>query len=406
MIPTLAVLEKKCKALGLVVKQSGKRPAKADYVQALRAHFLPKDYPAGLPYEEISPMLCFAVWNLKEDEAEAVWASDRWIAEWKENGCRGIFHRVVGVGSFMHSRTVSLKTWRFQELQRQILPEVVTEIEKVFADSVTLDLELIIEKPVDTRPYTAKGEVTKTSLHSTTAVLHLESASAHKLQREQDAPLHFKVLDVVKWKGQDARRTPLRVRLDWREDVMKMVAANPVLAPLFHKPQSTRVAKKAFFDNVVASGGEGVILKNLESLYEATTSRGRAAWVKAKKRIEFDAFVSGFKRGEAGSGWENLVGALEFSVHTERGVHVLGYVTNLTMEDRVAMSEFDGTLVSLKAEMYGKVAEISGQDVSAREMRLSHCTLDRWRTGTGDQKSADECRVSLKDLEVASAWVG
>ena len=53
--------------------------------------------------------------------------------------------------------------------------------------------------------------------------------------------------------------------------------------------------------------------------------------------------------------------------------------------------------------LYGRVAEISGQDISARELRLSHCTLERWREGA-DLKIEAECVTSLADLKTAAEW--
>lgn len=66
-----------------------------------------------------------------------------------------------------------------------------------------------------------------------------------------------------------------------------------------------------------------------------------------KRRQEYDAFVTGFKRGEKGTAWENLVGALEFSVHTKTGeTHVIGYATNLPSkpERRSATTTRNGTV--------------------------------------------------------------
>ena len=103
---------------------------------------------------------------------------------------------------------------------------------------------------------------------------------------------------------------------------------------------------------MVAEGGEGVVLKYLGAGYEDSSSRKRGVWVKVKKRIEYDAFVSGFKLGEPGSGWEDLVGALEFSVMTETGgKHVIGYCTNITLETRKNWT------VSVKTWRYQEVTD-------------------------------------------------
>lgn len=403
MLPNLSELKSKCQKLNLPVVQAGKREAKADYVKVLREHFLKRDYPMGLPYEELTPMLCFASWNLTEAELKGIWRNPEWIAQRKENGCRMTLYFVPKVGVFATSRTISLKTYRLQELTDKLLFNN-------FQDSpgmITLDVEAIVEKPVDTTPYTAKGQVTKSSLHSTTAILSLEGSNSRRLQRDQDAPLTFKVLDVTQWGGVDLRKQALAHRLEKVNLFFDWIRTTELASNFIYLPVE-KVDKQKFLESIWEDGGEGVVLKNLRSTYEDSTSRRRDAWVKVKKRVEFDCFVSGFKRGEPDGEFRNLVGALEFSVNLTNGkTHVLGYPINMTLEERNRISIYDPATdtVSMISSMYNRVAEISGQDISAREFRLSHCTFDRWREDEGDTKLAEECVVDFADLQQAAEWV-
>lgn len=402
MLPNLNELKKKCQALNLPVVQKGKREAKSDYVSVLREHFLKRDYPMGLPFEELTPMLCFASWNLEPAELAGIWRNQEWIAQSKENGCRLTLYFVPGVGVFATSRTVSVKTYRLQELTGKLLFSGFDQSPRL----ITLDCEVIIEKPVDTTPYTAKGQMTKSSLHSTTAVLSLEDNNSKKLQRDQQAPLKFKVLDITH-DGEDLRKSPLRGRLDHIKEFFKFIRQTEISDYFIELPY-TSIDKKAYLEELWSKGGEGVVLKNLRSTYVDSSSRQRDAWVKVKKRVEFDCFVTGFKRGDAGQGFENMVGALEFSVNLTNGkTHVLGYPINMTLEERTRISEYNPETGEVKMipEMYGRVAEISGQDISAREFRLSHCTLDRWREEEGDIKLAEDCVVDFADLQQAAEWV-
>jgi ATP-dependent DNA ligase len=401
MLPVLAKLEAKAKSLGLTVKPAGKKVGKADVVKVLREHFLPL---GGLRYTELTPMLCFPIWDMELPEQEKVWTSPNWVAQEKLNGCRLVLHFVKGVGTFAHSRTISLKTYRYQELTDQLL---VRDFVPDF--DATIDCEVMVEKAIDTRGYTPKGELTKSSLHSTTAILHLEPEAARRIQKDQDAPLQFKCFDITSWQTRDCRGTPLEGRLKRLDEFAEKIQTTP-LRDWFSFPGHVREGKKEFFDRIIAAGGEGVILKNLRSTYEDSSSRRRDAWVKAKKRIEFDAFVTGFIRGERGTAWENLVGALTFSVNVEGGAkHEIANCSNLTLENRRKITVYDEATdtVSLLPQLYGKVAQVSGQDVSARSYRLSHATIDRWRPKNGpDAKRADDCVESLKDLKNAAEWVG
>ena len=407
MLPRLDKLVEECvAATGREPTPSGKKLSKDDCVQLLRQHHMPE---GGLPYEELTPMLCFAEWNLKPEEQEKVWTSPNWIAQKKLNGCRAVVHFVAGKGVFIHSRTISRRTYRFQELTQQCLFH-----DYVPHFSATVDCEVIVEKPVDTRNYTAKGEVTKTSLHSTTSILHLEAENARKIQQDQDAPLIFQAFDITKMqigdKTADYRKASLEQRLrvlGHFEERLKEEA--PQIAMFFSFPEWTKSNKREFFKKVVEDGGEGVILKNLRSPYIDSSSRRRDAWIKVKKRLEFDAFVTGFIRGDADTAWKNLVGALEFSVETDNGRHVIAYCTNLPLESRKKITVYDeaNDKVSLNPAVLGKVAEISGQDISARSLRLSHATIDRWRPKDGpDAKRKEQCVALMEDLRAAAAWVG
>lgn len=400
----LAELKEACREEELVVKQSGKREAKSDYVEALRAHYLAIDYPSGLPYEEVEPMKCFAIWNMSEAEQEEIWNSSNWIAQEKLNGCRMIMHFVKWVGVFAHSRTVSEQNYRYTELTAALLfKDFVPDFD------ATVDMEAYVEKAIDTRPYTdGAGCVTKSSLHSTSAIFHLRPENARKLQIEQGAPLIFKVFDILKINDRNLCQDPLRRRLKMLE-LFRGVIRETEIGKFFEFPGWTAIDKKVFYEDVLAGGGEGVVLKNLAAPYTATSSRLRDGWVKVKKGMEFDAFVTGFNRGHEGSAWRNLVGDLEFGVMLDNGkVHVLGKASNLTMEFRQMISRYDEATdtVSLDPTLLGKVAEISGQDISSRSLRLSHCTLDRWRDQVGDEKRKEDCVVVAADLRKAAEWVG
>ena len=404
MLPNLAILIKKCEEIGFSKDQipmKGRKLCKNDCVAVLSASTMPA---GGLLYEEVTPMLCFAEWNLKEAERKDIWTSQRWAAQKKLNGCRLEVHFVKGVGVFAHSRTISVKTWRFQELTDHLLfRNYVPDF------TASIDAEVIVEKPIDTRAYTAKGEVTKTSLHSTTSLLHIEASASLEIQVKQDAPLMVQTFDITKWNGKSCKSVPLYARLTILGDFMKRIGEDfDEIGQYFLFPEMVIDDKRGFAKKVFAEGGEGVILKNLEHKYVDSASRPRKGWVKVKKKREHDAFVTGYQLGTEGKGYENLVGSLEFSVNLKGGgTHMIGRPTNLSLDLRkkITVMGADGK-ATLNPKVLGKVAEISGQDISARELRLSHCTIERWRNKGADAKDASDCIEDLEDLKKAASWVG
>lgn len=392
-------LKKKCQDLGLSVSPQKGRASKKPFTDALREHFMKIDYPNGLPYEEISPMLCFPSWDLSQDEEKKIMASPSWGAQEKINGARGVLH-LLSSGTYLHSRFVSVKTFRMQELGDHLLFG-----DQKWSREIVLDVEIIIEKSVDTRPYTAKGEVTKSSLHSTVAVLHLAADSSKRLQKEQDTPLRFKILDILRVGDKDLRGMKLRDRIKRIDEVQKVLDSHSV-GQYFDILQMVTDNKREFLAEILKKGGEGLVLKNLDSTYESSTSRNRDGWVKFKRRREVDAFVTGYKLGEEGSGWENLIGALEFSVKTEDGSdHVIAYPTNITLEQRKKLTVLVNGQPTLHPKIYGLVAQVSGQDFSARALRLTHATIDRWRIKEPDRKLPEDCLLNLASVRTAAEWV-
>lgn len=202
---TLAELRKQAEALGLQVSPaSATRP----YVDALRFHFLQKDYPNGLPYAELCPMQAYNLWDFHPRQQNSVWKSHDWVAQRKLNGCRMILHFVRDVGIFANSRNVSVSTYRRHELTNYLLFRTLKP-----SFTAVIDAEALVEKAIDTRNYTTKGEVTKTSLHSTSAILRLRPECSRNLQIEQDAAIKIHAFDITNWMGSDLRKKKLAERL-------------------------------------------------------------------------------------------------------------------------------------------------------------------------------------------------
>lgn len=376
---------------------------KKDYIAALREHYLP---PEGLPYTELNPMLCYQGYKLKKEELEAIWQDRNWIVQRKLNGVRAVVHFVKNVGVFVHSKTVSVQNWRFVDITAQFL---FHEFIPIF--DATLDGEIIVDKPIDSRKNTSRGVVTQSSLHSVTSLLHLEAKRSRAIQREQNAPLMFHAFDCTSSEGKDLSSRPLSDRLR----ALHYLTSHGILmlkdlGEYFKVPRTKDFDKEQFFKDILDHGGEGVILKHLNSPYNITGGRPKSGWIKMKRGLDFDAFVSGFKRGKPGTEWENMVGALEFSVLIDDEPVPIAYISGFDMQLREFATQYnaDDDVVSLNPAVEMRVAAITGQDISSRELRISHAKIDRWRYEEygGDYKPYWDCVTTRKELLAASKWVG
>lgn len=373
----LSDLKKEALGCGLDVRQSGKRPAKEDYLQALRVHYLRRDFPNGLPYSEVTPMLCVDYWGLHPKEQDALWNDMNWVAQEKLNGVRLILHFVKGVGVFAHSRTISVHTYRRTELtERLLFGSYVPDF------TGTVDAECVCRG----------GDLQKTN-----ALLHMESEASTKFQKEQNCPLVAHVFDILSWQGTDLRGKKLCERLSYLPD-FRVAVTTADLGDYFAFPEIHLHGKKEVYDKILADGGEGVVLKNLNFTYVDSLRRCRVGWVKCKRQLVMDAYISGIERGRAGSDYENKIACLIFSVETEEGPLPIAKVSSLAWDYRKRVSLYDkgSNTVKLDVGQYGRVARLSGLELSMRARRLVHPRIVHWM----NHLSQEQCVYSFKDIEM------
>lgn len=408
----LAELKTECTKNGITVVRSGKREAKSDYESALAKFYWVKDHGAEPMPPQLHPMLARNLKDLTDEEKDFMWASARYVAEEKIDGCRSL--EFIGVmGNHFTSRRLSDRTYRYNENTAQVphlanlhLPEL---------QGTVIDGEFVCPKArIDTGKTT-----TLNGLQATVAILALNPKDAERVQREQDAWLVFKVFDLLQFKGQDwthynqaSRRNQLVVIVEFIK--AKYPDCKIELVPV------VLTDKKAFYDETVRKGGEGIMLKDIDAPYEASSSRTKAMF-KVKRFEEIDGFVTGFASGEIGAGWEKLVGGLEISAfdETSRALHAVAWVTNLTFEQRceatvcpecgipmvvswvnddgkrkvqdVHCKEHGTQSPALNKDWYNRVLVIRGQEITARVLRLKHATIVSER----HDKPVDECTIPL-----------
>jgi hypothetical protein len=112
-------------------------------------------------------------------------------------------------------------------------------------------------------------------------------------------------------------------------------------------------------------------------------------WVKRKRGVEIEAFVTGCKPGTPERGHSHLVGAVEFSVRDENGnAHPIAWVSGWNDVERQAMTEYDADgAVRLRRSYLGRSALVIGQEYSAKSRRLRHARLIRWISSPRNLKS-------------------
>ena len=415
MLLTLAELEGECQVRGLQVSGTGKggKLMKDDYIQALqnwsldglRAQGLLLPGRAWTSLHLKSPMLAQSQKAFKTDKLFQEFAGrEDVVAEIKQDGVRLLIAFTPGVGFELYSRNRSVSDFLFGSYTDQVYGWQRDITGNVLPFPFIIDGELISLNP------SVNGHiVTENILSAVVAMLGMNPAESYRMQAEAGYPLRFMAFDCLMLDGQSIMHEPLKARKKQLHEVITKLheAADKLALPQLKWVEEVSVVKGnyedkySFFKQVVDQGGEGLVLKTIDSPYNPVEARGGmgGGWIKMKRTTslsvgsDLDAFISGCVPGSGEL--EGLVGSLIFSVHLlpSGEVHELCRVSGLTDEIRRAVTAtgVNGE-VALNPAWMGRVAAVQGQDVSSRSRSLSHARILRWREGA-DSKSPAQCVI-------------
>lgn len=408
---SLAELKAEAKVRGVSASEGWKRK---DYVKAFQRQELAKleHIPWGMQKatEIDEPMLCFCEWNLSDDEKSLLWNSSDWVLEEKYDGVRMIIMYHPDEGFSFYSRNLSVANFLPVNYTEKILMDnhpnfegysTGSEWKDVYKKPFILDSEVISNSKNVSTVLGNRGVITETALQAIAALLALNSEQTLKIQEQEKDLIEFRIFDILYFNEDWVMSYPFNKRRELLEKLS---------GPLFNKGFNGTISriirrdKKEFYKRMLSSGREGCVAKNINSEY-VPTKRWRTHWVKIKRTMSqvmdtIEGWVSGFELGKEGKGWEDLVGALHISVSLEKedGTaedHVIARVTNIPLELRKKITIREKGEYKLHPEMYGKVAEVDGQSVSARKMSLTHPKLVRFRI----DKNKHQCTLKEADLK-------
>ena len=401
-------LDSRCRELGLVVKQAGNKLRKDDYVRALRNHFLLEKYGSidNIPWSMKFMLsieclqLCRRIQTLKESDQQKVWESDDWIAEEKVDGNRMALIWDADEKQFhFFSRNNSMVDYLPQDYKDTIY---ITSDNFDYDKNFVLDAEVISTSPnIETNDTQCL-----TQLQSTSALLALNPDDSIAIQRND--PLKFIVFDCL-YHDESYMDKPWVERHKQTEllcNILKEYNFNCELNPVIENTEYNKNKKREFFDELIDNQKEGIILKNKYAKYHATSSR-TIDCVKVKRSTsdsltnDIDAFITDYVVGNDDTRNENMVVGFVFSVRLEKedgtivnhNIAVCSNISDCIKEDATVID--DNGNVSLNNDYYFRVATLKGQNISARNMRLTHAVIDTWRL----DKSADGCEI-LKESEL------
>ena len=191
----------------------------------------------------------------------------------------------------------------------------------------------------------------------------------------------------------DVRKYPFSKRRQLRHLIVKMLSDN--LLP-FYEVEGEDINKIEFTENILSSGGEGSILKNLHAPYISSmrSSRGHRAAMKVKQSIstmlskensslmeDFDVFITGANPPKSDR-IKDMIGSLSCSVYIRKKdgttvEHEIANVSGISHEwkKKLACVDVETGKISLNPEYEGKVISIDGLALTASKLKFQHATL-------------------------------
>ena len=344
--------------------------------------------------------LCRRIQTLKESDQQKIWESDDWIAEEKVDGNRMVICWDADEKQFhFFSRNNSMVDY---------LPQDYKDTIYITADNFDYDKNFVLDAEVISTSPNIETNDTQclTQLQSTSALLALNPDDSIAIQRND--PLKFIVFDCL-YHDESYMDKPWIERHKQTEllcNILKEHNFNCELNPVIENTEYNKNKKREFFDELIDNQKEGIVLKNKYAKYHATSSR-TIDCVKVKRSTsdsltnDIDAFITDYVVGNDDTRNENMVVGFIFSVRLEKedgtivnhNIAVCSNISDCIKEDATVID--DNGNVSLNNDYYFRVATLKGQNISARNMRLTHAVIDTWRL----DKSADGCEI-LKESEL------
>ena len=205
----------------------------------------------------------------------------------------------------------------------------------------------------------------------------------------------YQVFDILFYKGTDVRDLPLKNRIPFRTKAVQEIKKeypNVEIHEVETIPILDANLTRLAYEQHVKAGGEGFVLKNLNSPY-LTGSRSRDMWVKWKRSKTYDVIIQGHQKSDSDKYGPN-------GLDTFR--HLYGYqydksgtlclVSNIPATSWTDDQHKEFKKIGIDA-LDGRIAEVGAMERASKGVKLRHPRFIRWR----DDKNAEDCKISDND---------
>ena len=313
------------------------------------------------------PMLCKALKS--DDELDKYFDDPDWAVQRKINGCRML---------------VTYDGERFEFFSRRRDQDTCLPFDYTAQFAARSNPQgfprVIFDCELTANDWGRAGDAYTSENDASTALLSALPDAAHARQARCAATLH--VFDILYLQDRWLLNEPLRIRAELaRKTVDESVE-------LLAWPTNVQYVdfvtenKCEFTQEIIQSGGEGVVFKRLSRPY-APNAR---FWAKFKRDVcstigdTVDGWITGFISAAPGTQHEELLAGFNISFMVDGQIREVATISNLPLDIRRDMSKNPGSFI-------GKVVEFSALSTTAR-LRFRHAVFVCFR----EDKSPDECR--------------
>ncbi len=258
-----------------------------------------------------------------QDHLEWLMANNSYVAQEKLDGMRAVVH-VTKTGLRIFSRSAGVNDPTRPLEKTSALPHLAG-LRFPGMDGVVLDAE-ILARGVDSAQLSGN--------------IHRNEIS------DENRKVKIFVFDVLRYGPRNLMTDALQSRISFLDQLKPHFQSHSIVfLPWAFKDRG----KKKLYQDVLANGGEGIMLKNLDATY---VEGGRPAnnWYKAKKSATFDCVVMGFTKGKGK--FNNRIGALVFGQYLQGKLVELGQASGMSDAERTEMStnpkKYIGRVVLIK----------------------------------------------------------
>ena len=206
----------------------------------------------------------------------------------------------------------------------------------------------------------------------------------------------------------DVRKYPFSKRRELRHLIVNMLNKN--ILP-FYEVEGEDENKIEFTENLLASGQEGSIVKNLHAPYISglRSTRNHRAAMKVKQSIstmlssssslmeDFDVFITGANPPKSDR-IKDMIGSLSCSVYIKKSngetvEHEIANVTGISHDwkKKLAAVDVETGKITLNPDYEGKVIAIDGLALTASKLKFQHATLKNKGNLEFKAKNPSEC---------------